>query len=274
MRKLFVGSTFLCVSRAILLPLAYLVLPVGVLQFSGPTSDGADDLAPVENNSVKQPEAFDAEGNAITKGNLRICVVDDENRPIAGAKIHVSVWTHEKDFKANQDYTSDGDGQLDAQLPSKLYILRLWADKPGYVSSYHSWENRLPRQPVPDEFTFRLQTGTVIGGKVVDEDGKPIAGAKLTIQGYHGGRLQTEETTDSQGRWKIDKAPSGDKLEIRVIASHPDFVSLRSEFDVGLEKPLPIEELRAQTASIVMKRGIQVMGTVTDPHDRPVPRAW
>ena len=39
------------------------------------------------------------------------------------------VWTVKMDFKHNADYTCDANGNVDVELPKKLYILRLWAKK-------------------------------------------------------------------------------------------------------------------------------------------------
>ena len=217
---------------------------------------------------------FDDEGNQPTKGDIKIRVVDAHGEPLSGVQIHVSVWTHEDNFKTNRDYTSDANGQVEAKLPGTLYILRLWATKHGYVSGFQDWENNPTnkRKPVPDEYTFHLQTGTVMGGIVVDEDGHRVSGATVQVTSNRGGSLAegSDLRTDAEGRWKLENVPPGDDLEVRVIASHPDYISLRSHFDMGLEKPVPITELRAQTATIVLKRGVRVTGTITDSAGQPV----
>ncbi|HZZ28931.1 MAG TPA: carboxypeptidase regulatory-like domain-containing protein [Pirellulales bacterium] len=219
---------------------------------------------------------FDEEGNQPTKGSIRIHVVDFQGQPLSDAKITVSVATHDDKFKNKRDYITDADGQVNADLPSTLYILRLWANKSGYVSGFHGWEKDPPakRKPVPEEFTFHLKTGTVMGGTVVDEEGKPIAGATVTINSDPGGLLAYDDLkTDAEGRWKLGTAPPGDKLVIHVIASHPDFISVRSYYDMNLDDRVPIEQLRNQTASIVLKRGVHVTGIVTDPDGKPVAKA-
>jgi thiol-disulfide isomerase/thioredoxin len=217
---------------------------------------------------------FDDEGNQRTKGSMLVQVVDSDVKPLGGARIHVSVWTTDKKFKANRDYESDPKGQVEVKLPDTLYILRIWAAKHGFVDQFKNWEKDPPanRQRVPDEFTLRMPTGTVMGGIVTDEDGKPILGAKVAVQRGESDwlNLGDETKTDFQGRWMIDTAPPGNDFEVRVIATHPDYISLRTYSDSSFEKPLPVEELRAQTATTVMKRGVRVIGTITTPDGKPV----
>ncbi|HEV3137181.1 MAG TPA: M56 family metallopeptidase, partial [Pirellulales bacterium] len=217
---------------------------------------------------------FDDDGNQRTRGSMRVRVVDFDGKSLGGTKIHASVLTKDKEFKSNRDYESDANGQANIELPSTLYLLRLWAAKHGYVSGFQGWENNPPagRKLVPEEFTFSMQTGTVMGGTVVDDQGQPIADAKLVVSTNRDKLLAYGDdlNTDAQGRWKLENVPPGDDFEVRVIASHPDFISLHSYYDMGLEKPLRMKELRTQQARIVMQRGIRLTGTITDPEGKPI----
>ena len=56
---------------------------------------------------------------------IRIRVVGPEGKPMAGVKIHASVWTKEP-FKANRDFVSDAHGEAVVELPRTVDILRLW----------------------------------------------------------------------------------------------------------------------------------------------------
>ena len=148
---------------------------------TGPTQPPAqktDGGAAPEAGDQKAKPLFDDEGNQPTKGSMRIRVVDSQGQPVSGANIQVSVWTHDEKFKSNRDYQTDANGEVETDLPSTLSILRLWARKAGYVTIFQHWEKDPPakRKAVPEEFTFHLKTGTVIGGTVVDEDGQPITG--------------------------------------------------------------------------------------------------
>jgi peroxiredoxin/uncharacterized GH25 family protein len=211
-----------------------------------------------------------------TKGAMRIRVVDADGQPIPGAKIHEGVWTKEKDFKHNRDYVCDANGRAEIELPKTLYILRLWSRKDAYVPLFAHWEDRMSadQRVIPDEFTFSMQKGMAIGGVVKDENGKPVAGAKVEVMYAHDVRDQLNRlsndiwlaegddaaTTDAEGRWSLNDVPPGDETRIQVKLSHPDYVS---DFDWG-------PAIRATTSHFAMLRGTRVTGTITAPYWKPV----
>ncbi len=209
-------------------------------------------------------------------------MTDQDDKPIAGTKIHVSVWTKEP-FKANQDYVCDAQGQTVVDLPKTIDILRLWARKDSYVPLFAHWEQNDPEK-IPKEFAFKLKKGTMIGGFVKDEDGKPIAGAKIAVScevlNENEGRrtlvtrwLAEEDgvrVTDAQGKWILDNVPEGDNLRISLSIQHPDYVSDLTWGGMQDLQNVTLASLRQQTGTIVMYRGISLSGTVTDPEGKPV----
>src|SRR6476469_9857145 len=87
---------------------------------------------------------------ATTVGSMRVQVLDEAQQPLAGAKLHVSVWTDDKTFKPNRDYTCDAAGVVDIALPERVQIVRLWASKEGHA---HMFLN-LQAEPQAAEFTI------------------------------------------------------------------------------------------------------------------------
>ena len=239
------------------------------------TERAAQMKLPVGSNHVR---FFPAEhrNETSTKGTMKIHVVDADGQPVAAAKIHESVWTKDKDFKHNRDYTSDAKGWVDVELPKTLTILRLWSRKDGYVPLFAHWEDRMPAEQrvIPDEFTFSMEKGMVIGGIVKDEDGKPVSGARVEVMYARDFREELKRvsddiwlsegddaaTTNAEGHWSLNNVPPGDETRIRVKLSHPDYVS---DFDWG-------EPVRATTTHFAMVRGTRVTGTITDPDGKPV----
>jgi protocatechuate 3,4-dioxygenase beta subunit len=218
-----------------------------------------------------------------TTGKMQITVVDSDGRPLPGAAISVSVWTDEP-FDHNRDYNCNAGGRVDVQLPRTLRILRVWVDHDGYVPLFAQWWPKLQDNgfPIPEEFAFRLTKGSVIGGIVKNEDGQPIAGAEVEVELTHAeGERDINErpvvdvggttcTTDAAGRWSVNNIPPGEAIEVQLKISHPDYVNDRSWGEMQQRQKVTMEALRAQTAAIVMRRGVKVQGTVTDADGKPM----
>src|SRR5262249_14034952 len=153
-------------------------------------------------------------------------VLDPQGKPLPDANVHASVWTEEKGFKANRDYRTDAAGSAQVELPKTFYILRLWASKKPFVTLFANWEqNELANgKRFPAEYTFRMEPGSSAGGRVEDEQRKPLAGAKVQVSldsaprpARSDGRVSydtwlatgsDEATTDADGRWQIDNVPN------------------------------------------------------------------
>ena len=224
---------------------------------------------------------------------MRIRVVEAGGKPLPGAKVHSSVWTQEKNFKANHDYVCDADGQTDIELPKSVELVRIWARQEGFAPMWTQWwpEQQADGNQIPEEFTFRLQKGTTIGGIIQDADGKSIKGvkveAKLETTGADSNRQkeqhvirpefdtwladeETAKTTDAQGRWSIDNVPSGCESCVILKISHPDFISDAEWGDLQLSQRVTVNSLQAKTATLVLQHGIKVSGRLTDPEGKPI----
>ncbi|HEY2250348.1 MAG TPA: carboxypeptidase-like regulatory domain-containing protein [Planctomycetaceae bacterium] len=224
------------------------------------------------------------------ENSLQITVLGPDEKPLRGAKIHVSVWTKEP-FKANRDFVSDAQGRATVELPKQIDILRLWASYDGHVPLFANWwpaQEARPR-PFPREFTFQLERGTVIGGIVNDDDGKPIAGVKVGVmlddpnkeQGLDESpipniwlaTLGSRRTTDAQGRWSLDTAPAGDEFGFKIMLNHPDYISDYTWAGLQNDQNVGADSLRDRTATLIMHRGIKLSGVVVDAAKKPVPDA-
>ena len=104
----------------------------------------------------------------------------------------------------------------------------------------HWEEAENPERNLPAEFTFRLDSGTTIGGTVRDPDGKPIKGVSVEVmlsrgpEGDGEGRTSPDmwlaeheaaARTDAEGRWTLDNVPPGLDLDLKLRLTHPDYVS-------------------------------------------------
>ena len=219
---------------------------------------------------------------------LAVRVLDPQGKPLPDAKVHVGIWTKEKDFSINRDYRTDAAGLALVKLPETYYMAHLWTSKKPYTTMFSHWEQSelASGARLPDEYTIQLERTTTAGGRIVDEQGKPIAGAKVDVTATHNSRpnkadvhteydrLLTFEkatvTTDADGHWKIDDVPENPKVGIELVVSHPDYISDRLSGRVQEESGVSSTMLRQGTAVIKLKRCCFLQGRVLDPSGKPI----
>ena len=106
----------------------------------------------------------------------------------------------------------------------------MWAE--GYVQQRYFFAQNDARYPkIPARFTVGLLPGEeTLGGTVVDEQKRPIAGATVVIWGYLGQKKEEHElayrvdaTTDQHGQWRC-RCFRGMKFAFLYL-SHPDYLS-------------------------------------------------
>jgi thiol-disulfide isomerase/thioredoxin/uncharacterized GH25 family protein len=226
-----------------------------------------------------------------TKGQLAIQAVDSVGNEVAGAKIFVSIWTDDKSFERSRTYMGDEQGRATVMLPETLEIIRVWASSPGYAPMFGQlWPQSSSEDvPLPEEFKFLLTEGTTMGGVVKNEDGRPIVGARVEVE-YDSGGIDfgapkptgyntwlaygdAARITDADGRWSLDTVPPGDDVNVRVKLSHPEYINDSDWGGLQGEQAVTREQLRDESAVIVMRRGCQVTGKVTDSNGKPVKNA-
>ena len=120
--------------------------------------------------------------------NLLIKVVDNEGKPIEGARVFCNhrfampgVAKHNIE---NKRYESNAEGKLLVTLSSGSVDLRLWVSKPGYVPLHAMWSEEIQHDidEIPEMFQFQMNRGTEIGGVVLNDAEEPIAGATVEIE--------------------------------------------------------------------------------------------
>jgi RNA polymerase sigma factor (sigma-70 family) len=248
-----------------------------------PPSDEGKAKAAAENSPARNEDP----GNPAAR-TLRVVVLDTQGKPLRNVKIHASVWTEEKGFKANHDYETDATGACQVELPKTFYIFRLWANKKQHAGLFAGWEqNELAGgAKLPAEYVFRLEPGVSAGGRIVDEQNQPIAGAKVEVMlandrtPAHGdGRVRYNTwlatgsdavRTDAEGRWRIDNVPDNPHAELSLLVTHPDYVSDERWGQAQQAAGITSAMLRQATAALTLKHGVIVRGRLTDPAGKPV----
>ncbi|MCA9098630.1 MAG: carboxypeptidase regulatory-like domain-containing protein, partial [Planctomycetaceae bacterium] len=272
-----------------------LVFSTGIPTFA--VADGENKSTPKtgSQSETSKPLLIDGKPVAVTKGTMLIKIVDEDGLPIPSSEVHASIWTDEKNFKANRNYTSDQTGLAVIELPKTLRILRVWARKRDRVPLFAQWwpEEQSDGHLIPDEFTFKLVPGTRIGGIVKNADGLPIPGVKVQVR-YD--QVETPEiitqrprvdtwlsedaddtnktnppcVTDSEGRWTLNTVPPGDDVNVQLLLNHPDYVGDVRWGDLQEKQAVTMQALRKEVAQIIMPNGVTLTGRVTDPDGKPV----
>jgi protocatechuate 3,4-dioxygenase beta subunit len=221
------------------------------------------------------------------EAEMRVVVVDADQKPIAGATVFTSFWA--TGSSGNQRYTTDEKGVALIRRPQPLQIFRVWVYGPGYASLFRGWETRAHKEgkQIPKTFVFQMQKATTVGGRAVDEKGKGIAGVRVEAMCDPEGDkklpsgIQFNEhlaygsgaaVTDKDGRWRLTNVP-GPVSKVWLRFAHDDYVSDESYGGLQLTQGVTMARLRASEAVVRLSAGARLSGVVTGPDGKPVPNA-
>jgi len=159
-------------------------------------------------------------GASIMRGQI---VAADSGTPIRRAQVRVT----SPDARESRVATTDGQGRFEIkELPAGRYTMT--ASKGGFVSL--QFGQRRPSEsgtPIElgdaqtiDKITIALPRGSVLGGRVTDEFGEPVANASVAAWRYAfaaGARrmvpapgANARDTTDDQGNYRLFGLPPGE----------------------------------------------------------------
>jgi hypothetical protein len=159
-------------------------------------------------------------GTAVLKGQI---ITADNGQPIRRAQVRVS----SPEVREGRLATTDAQGRFEIrELPAGRYSMT--ASKGGFVSL--QFGQRRPSEsgtPIElgdgqtiDKITIALPRGSVLGGRITDEFGEPVANAVVMAwrYGYAAGarRLMpaqaanSRDTTDDQGHYRLFGLPPGE----------------------------------------------------------------
>src|SRR5262249_19806287 len=155
------------------------LLAVGGLVRAG-LPRGGPDAAPspiplVEAQAVGQTPKAGTQKTELRTLDLRVVRRSDQ-RPISGATVEVSSLG-----AASRHEATDAEGSCAIDLPEGAASLSISIAKEGFVPVIRSWNDREGGLALPPTLTQEMEPGQPIGGFVRDEQGRPIAGADVTV---------------------------------------------------------------------------------------------
>ena len=206
---------------------------------------------------------------------------EKETAPVIPTRVHVRINT-----RAPMELRADAHGKAVVPLPEEeITFLEVSATTTGFVSQSLRWRKQGDALQLPERYTVNLSPGSPIFGKVVDEEGRPVAGAELRLR-VSGRRQQGNDifrdginrdckvTTDAAGMWRADDFPA-DLTGLSVRISAPGY---QSNTDVGGADfrsfmGLPYTALRDGSWVYTLLRGKELRGTVLNADGAPLANA-
>jgi protocatechuate 3,4-dioxygenase beta subunit len=191
-------------------------------------------------------------------------VVDEEGKPVEGALIRTILNSGENNFPMGERSSTSGPdgGFLLGKIPARR-LHAVEAELEGFAPARQLADSTAPVRLV-------LRRGALAIGRVVDEEGLPVAGAQVSLAADgEGGAPFTdkplEATTDAEGRFRFPKVSAG-RFSLR--AESPGFAAVSNDVFI------PELEPEADLGEIRLPPGGAIEGILTDARGKPVEKAW
>jgi thiol-disulfide isomerase/thioredoxin/uncharacterized GH25 family protein len=204
--------------------------------------------------------------------------------PVPGVTIK---WEADGDVKGSGHTDADGRCSIPGLTDTTAWVsLKATAD--GMVPLATYWNRPSPKAAagattqatqttVPQRFTFAIEKAQKIGGRVVDDAGKPIADANVIVsvsKKYAGSEQRVgiswkRVTTDAQGVWSLDGVPA-EPTQVKLAVYDLGHLS---SMHFETEPYTPLKNLFDSKAKHVLTSGTPVDVTVLKPDGAPAPGA-
>ncbi len=212
---------------------------------------------------------------ALPAETVRGTVVDSDGNPVAGAEVFVISPLDLADTSHKTQTAADGSFELDlSHLDPKgtsphLYyslvatqgeMLGLWVCEPGF------WTKEKSDPPVKIAF----EPTVLFPGRVVDENDKPIADARV---GLHDMRLGHDQFTDAEGRFQF-RIP---KSQLEKHPLYQSFCARKDGYALGFQPLFPPTENSGEQPTVVLRlsgKRKNAIFRVVDTAGKPIPEAF
>ena len=208
------------------------------------------DFEPFAVHGGKVVDAIGPKGTVILRRGIAVVgqVVDRQGQPVHGARVSLGPTSFDTDRPIAQ---TDHDGRFRLEhLPPGETILtaQAKAHAPELI--------KVEVHPGMAPLGIRLGVPRTVQGRVLDPQGKPIAGVQVSADEWRGARtLEWKSETGADGSFRWDDVP---RDLVRITAIRDGFISLRNR------------EVPASEAETILKmaRVLTIAGTVVDSRTR------
>jgi len=208
-----------------------LAVTFGTVRFTKTAAEEVIAPEPQQQVAEQQPAVDSSEDEVFVE--LRLLVVDDEQKPVPGAKVELrySDWM----YPIEQYWETDADGMVITKISQRII------DPEKMIQVYHKERGLVGRIdfPVdkaagiivdPMEVTCKLKQARRLTGQVLDQDDKPVEGA--IVGGTWSYRIGCDRT-DDQGHFTIDALAGGPLQTIFAFKPGVGYDSLHPDAKPG-----------------------------------------
>lgn len=224
-----------------------------------------------------------AKGQATSQAagkTLTFTVIDAATKKaVPGVTLKTSGYQGRQTIKG--EYKTDDAGVAKLNVPEGEVRYFSVAVRAGdtFVPMRASWPergNNVQKTTLPDAFTFPVESGTKIGGSVVDDAQAPISGAtvkftvKKTFPDPHVSLdlYDASAKSDAQGKWTYPRVPA-EFDAIEICAWHHQYAG--SDRGYWHTQPFAdVAKLRDSSAQLTLPRGVKVEGVVFGSDGKPL----
>jgi RNA polymerase sigma factor (sigma-70 family) len=238
--------------------------------------------APVANNPLR-PRRERTPSFSDDRSMVLHAIADENDVPLENVAVHAEFITVPKTVVTT--FETDDMGNARIALPDQLEFMFWWASAPGRVPTTIAWNSKVNVASLAPDYTLRLPQGRPIAGTVVDETGKPVAGATVHFQSegmpwdsreypdYDGPDFLPRSDrlppviTDANGRWSADFISP----KVNSVMGYLEHSEFETTFFGHVHPPDPIKP--STNLVLVLKRGAPVAGVVRNSGGQPIPGA-
>lgn len=216
----------------------------------------------------------------IPKGKtLTLMFLDDFGKPIPHARFSYYGNPKPHSEKEQRHYAQANSSGIftiyfKPGVEQKSFVMEI--DHPGFAPFHAEWVNP-ETDPVPAEYTIKLEKAKSGGGRVLDDKGEPLVNADVEFCIRWENRTRTPQIcsyrvwvkTDENGFWSFDLLPPN-QLPGGTVYMHVDFKGFMPyEKETKLSDFLP-DESGNFTHVAKLERGETVKGRITDTERKPI----
>ena len=197
------------------------------------------------------------------------CVADETGQPLTGVKLEFDGRIGGEDFKRSLQTAADGTAEMKWPTGAEIETLHMITAKAGYTPIQGEWDNSPQVTELPDRVELRLVEAIRIGGVVQDEEGKPVAEARLSL-GMEIERLRQdtmlfvkqEIVADENGRWEWQSAPKHAEALVLWSIGPGFFLDAFGILTAGTDNVITVQRAKKVTGRVLDTAGRPVGGAV------------